>query len=69
MHKIPLALQPTENDMNHDTIRPPAATRPQPGRTADVLSQHDEPGLDPRELTPCELQAVAGGPTIQNGTD
>lgn len=63
MHKIPLPLQPTENDINHDTTQPVAATLPQPACTAEATSRHDEPCLDPREL-----QAVAGGPTIVNNS-
>lgn len=55
--------------MNHDTTQPLSATLPQPGRTAEAPSLHEEPCLDPRELTPGELQAVAGGPIIRNGQE
>lgn len=55
--------------MNQANLHPAPLTPHQPSRVAPAPSQHDEPSLDPRELTAGELLAVAGGPIIRNGQE
>ncbi len=55
--------------MNYANPHPTPLTPHQPSRAAPAPSQHDERCPDPRELTPGELLAVAGGPIIRNNSE
>lgn len=52
--------------MNHANPHSVPLAPLQPSRAAPAPSQHDDPSLDPRELTPGELLEVVGGPSIKN---
>jgi len=54
--------------MNHANPQSAPLAPLQPSRATPAPGQHDDPSPDPRELTPGELLAVAGGPLIRNGS-